>query len=218
MMIAVTVVAIVLLPVIGLVLGISLILQKKRGNVDVDATPLLAAAFLLVSGQALLDVGQHEMGSQFIPGNMAWVAWLRSTGCIVGYGLSRRYLGQGMWPVLAMIGVVAVGLNVVPAFLAPATELRSVLMWIGAVGTAAYIAGPSLLMALNSGRVASGRTVSIGFVCFAVAALLLVLYPTVLPATTEFGSMPGIILADVSMLSVLVGTVLTRTPSARLTA
>lgn len=210
-MIALAVTAIVLLPILGLVLGILIVLHRRRGSVDVMDIPLLVAAILLVSGQALLDWAHTQSGSQFIPGNMAWVAWIRTCGCVIAFALTRRYFSQSLFSVLTVACGLAIALNIAPLLLKETDEVRQMLLWIGAIATAAYISGPSMLMALNNSKVASGRTKMLGYGSIVVAAPLLVLYPSVITRTESMGSVPGLVLVDLAILAVIVGVVLTRT-------
>lgn|GEM_PF-2561356 len=211
MIIALAVTAIVLLPILGMVLGSYVVLRRRRGAMDVMDIPLLIAAIMLVSGQALLDWAQTQLGSQFIPGNMAWVAWIRCCGCVIAYALTRRYFSQSLWSVLTVVCGLAIALNIIPLLLKESDEVRQMLMWVGTIATAAYISGPSMLMALNNSRVASGRTKMFGYGSIVIAAPLLVLYPSVIPVTTSVGSMPGLVLVDLAILAVIVGVILTRT-------
>jgi hypothetical protein len=217
-MIALTVVAIVLLPILGMVLGSYIVLQRRRGSVDVMDIPLLVAAILVVGGQAVLEWAHTQAGMQFIPGNMAWVAWMRTCGCIVGYALTRKYFSQGMWLALTAICAIGIFMNWLPIILRDNEEVRSAFVLMNTFAVANFIALPALLMARNTSRVASGRMATIGYASFVIAAILLVLYPTVIPVTTSVGSMPGLVLADGAMLAVLVGVILTRPVAQRITA
>ncbi|CAN5535962.1 hypothetical protein BH10BAC6_BH10BAC6_01990 [soil metagenome] len=210
-MIALAVTAIVLLPILGMVLGIYVVLQRRRGSVDVTDIPLLIAAIMLVSGQALLDWAHTQSGSEFIPGNMAWVAWVRCCSCVIAYAFTRRYFSQSLWSVLTVVCGLAIALNIIPLLLKETDDVRLMLVWIGTISTAAYLSGPSLLMALNNARVASGRTKMLGYGSVVVAAPLFVLYPSVIPVTSSMGSLPGLVFVDLAILAVIVGVVLTRT-------
>ncbi len=217
MMIAFTVVVIVLLPILGMVLGSYIVLQRRRGSVDVMDIPLLVAAILVVGGQAALEWAHMQAGMQFIPGNMAWVAWIRTCGCVVGYALTRKYFSQGMWIALAVICALTIVMNWLPIILRDNEEVGSVFVLMNAFAVAGFIAFPALLMARNTSRVASGRTATIGYASFVIAAILLVLYPTVISVTTSVGSMPGLVLADGALLAVLLGVILTRPAARRIT-
>lgn len=218
MMIAFTVGVIVLLPILGMVLGSYIVLQRRRGSVDVMDIPLLVAAILVVGGQAVLEWAHTQAGMQFIPGNMAWVAWIRTCGCVVGYALTRKYFSQGLWLALTAICALGIFLNWLPIILRDNEEVGSVFVLMNAFAVANFIALPALLMARNTVRVTSGRTATIGYASFVIAAILLVLYPTVIPVTTSVGSMPGLVLADGALLAVLLGVILTRQAAQRIIA